>query len=261
MSRVLPGLALAGCWLLLLLQGSFLLFSLVMVVAFLGGREYTRMVLPSSFVGWRGYALATLITLPVLCAASGGRLPVAGGLLVSFFIVAAYILYRYNTIDEPYQLFSGVVFGLVYVGVLTAHLVLLHRLEHGHLWLIVLTAITAGSDTGAYYAGRRFGSHKLCPGISPKKTVEGAVGGLAGGLVCALFFGWLMLPGVNVLFLTGVALLLVVVGIGGDLTESVLKRAHGIKDSGTLLAGHGGILDRTDSLLFAGPVLYYLLLI
>lgn len=262
MKRVIPGLAIAGCWLLLLLKGPFLLFWLViMLVAYLGGLEYTKMVFSSVVNGGKQFVFAALFVLPVLFAGLESTVPMSGGLFISFLLLAATILYWYNRLDDPYQLFSGAVFGLVYVGLLFAHLILLYQLENGNLWIIILTAITAGSDTGAYYSGRRFGKHKLCPGISPKKTVEGAIGGLVGGLVCALFFGWLLLPESNFIFLTVVSLVLVIVGIGGDLTESVLKRAHGIKDSGKLLAGHGGVLDRADSILFAGPALYYFLLV
>jgi len=262
MKRVIPGLALAGCWFLLLLKGPFLLFWLaMMLVAYQGGLEFTRMAVADVIHGGQRFFFPVLFVLPVIFAGLDSTFTMSSGLLISFIFIAAFILYRYANLDNPYKFFSSAVLGLVYVGFLTAHLVLLHQLENGNLWIIVLTAITAGSDTGAYYSGRLLGRHKLCPAISPKKTIEGAVGGLAGGLFCALFFSWLLLPQVNYYFVSIGSLVLVVVGIGGDLTESVFKRAHGIKDSGKLLAGHGGILDRTDSILFAAPVLYYFLLL
>ena len=97
----------------------------------------------------------------------------------------------------------------------------------------------------------------LCPNISPKKTVEGVVGGVAAGVALAVFFASFLLPSVNWLFLVVISALLVGVGIVGDLTESVMKRGTNTKDSGSILAGHGGVLDRMDSILFAGPFLYY----
>jgi len=207
------------------------------------------------------FFFAAIISLPILLGGMKSGLGVNTGLIISFFLVAGYILVRYNVIKDPHTLFVRSVFGIVYVGFLSAHLLLLYQLEHGNLWIIYLSAVTAGSDTGAYYVGRLFGKHKLCPQISPKKTIEGAIGGIVGGVLCSLVFGWLLLPAENLVLLACVAAVLVVVGIGGDLTESILKRYHGIKDSGTILAGHGGILDRADSILFAAPLLYYFLLL
>jgi len=125
--------------------------------------------------------------------------------------------------------------------------------------LILLIAIVAGSDTGAYYAGKTFGKRKLFPQISPKKTIAGGVGGLVFGIAAAEGINLLFPEKTDPLLLLPVAALLIVVGIVGDLTESMIKRSVGVKDSGTILLGHGGLLDRIDSLLLTGPVLYYLL--
>ena len=141
-----------------------------------------------------------------------------------------------------------------------AALVLIHAGEpHGNRWLLTALAVVWAADTGAYYAGRAFGRRKLFPLISPKKTVAGGVGGLLAGIVAALVLNQFFPVPVNPLALLAAAALLVVVGIAGDLTESMIKRSVGVKDSGTILAGHGGILDRIDSLLLTAPVLYYLL--
>ena len=123
------------------------------------------------------------------------------------------------------------------------------------LVLLLLLCVMLG-DTAAYYTGRAFGRHRMSPSISPKKTWEGAAGALAGSLLAAAlahfwFFQRLTLP-----HAVALAVLLGVVGILGDLAESMIKRASGVKDSSSLLPGHGGLLDRIDSLLFAGPVLY-----
>lgn len=262
MKRVIPGLLIAGCWLLLLLKGSFLVFWLVLIaIAYLSGLEYVKMVFSGEIENTTVYCFPILLILPVVSAGLGSIEAMSVGLLTSFLLLAVYVLWRYENIENAYHYFSRAVFGAVYIGFLTAHLVLLHHLENGNLWIIILSAITAGSDTGAYYIGRLLGKHKLCPNVSPKKTIEGAVGGLFGGVVFALGFGWLLMLDSNYLFLFIASLMLVVVGIGGDLTESILKRANNIKDSGKLLAGHGGVLDRVDSILFAGPTLYYLLML
>ncbi len=180
--------------------------------------------------------------------------------LFSFFIIIAYFLYRYKDLDDKFAFLCRLIFGLLYIGMLGAHLLLLRFLPDGSAWLIVATAITAGSDTAAYLVGKAIGKTKLCPNISPNKTVEGAVGGVLAGLIAGVGFAFLFLPAINWLFLMCVSILLSIVGIAGDLTESIIKRGTGTKDSGKCLAGHGGILDRVDSLLFVGPVLYYLLI-
>jgi phosphatidate cytidylyltransferase len=126
--------------------------------------------------------------------------------------------------------------------------------------LIILTAITAGSDTGAFYTGSRLGKRKLCPNISPNKTVEGGMGGIAGGLVAGIVFALIFPVAASWWLVAVLAVVLSVAGMMGDLVESVIKRGYQVKDSGTLLGGHGGVLDRVDSLLMAAPVLYYMLI-
>lgn len=125
----------------------------------------------------------------------------------------------------------------------------------GHRWLLAALAIVWAADSGAYFAGRHFGRHKLSPRISPNKTVEGLVGGLLAGLVAGLAFGWY--AGAAVAQLPALALVIfatVLFSVVGDLFESLLKRHVGAKDSGTLIPGHGGILDRIDGVLAALPV-------
>jgi len=148
-------------------------------------------------------------------------------------------------------------FGVVYLGVLPASLALLHRdAAHGAVWVCAAIAVTFGNDTGAYFAGRALGRHKLYPAISPAKTVEGAVGGLAAGLAILLAGHATIAPTMTIadcLFIAGPA---AVLGPVGDLVESMLKRSVGAKDSGKLLPGHGGMLDRIDALLFVSAWVY-----
>ncbi|SHO44891.1 phosphatidate cytidylyltransferase [Desulfopila aestuarii] len=264
MKRTLPGILLAVCWVVLLVKGSTLQFYLAMlVITAIGGAEYLKMIMVPKLAFFSRLYLVGTICLPVLLT-----LPVSGttdipqqiGLFSAFFLVTLYFLRCYTHFDNTYERFSRMVFGVVYVGVLASYLVLLRQYPEGGSWLVVLTAVTAGSDSGAYYFGSTFGKRKLCPNISPKKTVEGALGGLLCGLAAAFVSAMLLLEKVDWLFVGMAAVILTGVGILGDLTESVIKRGTGTKDSGTLLAGHGGVLDRIDSLLLAAPVLYYLLL-
>lgn len=259
MNRLIPGLALVVCWLLLLLSGSFLLFFPVMaLVLLIGGMEYARMVFPEKNFTFR-LLFGLIVLLPALGSGFFSAPGLAGSLLLAFLLLTCHIFYYYTRLEAPLNFFSCALFGVIYVGFLGSHLLLLHQLPEGSSWILVLTAITAGSDSGAYYCGRRFGKYKLCPHISPNKTIEGAIGGLVVGVAVAVFMVILLGLQVNWFFLVPVAVLLTGIGIAGDLTESIIKRATGSKDSGTLLAGHGGVLDRIDSLLFAAPALYYLL--
>ena len=122
------------------------------------------------------------------------------------------------------------------------------------VWLL---AVVAAADTGAYFAGRRFGRRKLAPEVSPGKTWEGAAGGAAGTLACGALGAWWL--GGSLLGWLAVAIVVFLASVLGDLFESVQKRLRGVKDSGTLLPGHGGLLDRADSMLPAAPALAVLL--
>jgi len=258
MSRVIPGVCMAGGWMLLLFLGSVELFWAVIV----GGagvalHEFFRMTM-GSVRGWRLPVTIGFCLFPVLAAWFGHGDAVLAGMMASLLALAAVALHGYGTMDDVFKYACTSGFAGVYISVCMAHMVLLRSLPQGAFWLTMLVGIVAGSDTGAYYAGRAFGKRKLFPLISPKKTVAGGVGGVVAGVVAA--------EGINLLFpqqaaplsLLVVAIVLIVVGIAGDLTESMIKRSVGVKDSGTILFGHGGILDRIDSLLLTAPVLYYL---
>jgi len=148
-------------------------------------------------------------------------------------------------------------FGVLYVSLLLAHFISLRSITDGTLWLLLAMIIVWAGDTGAYYGGRSFGKKKLAPSISPNKTVEGALSGLVSSMVAALIFvlvTGLDFPIVLTLFLSLIA---GIAGIFGDLTESYIKRWAGVKDSGTLIPGHGGLLDRIDSVLFSVPIVFY----
>ncbi|MDO5674358.1 MAG: phosphatidate cytidylyltransferase [bacterium] len=259
MNRVIPGLILAAAWLLLLASAPAWLFGLVLVSgASLALSEYFRMGLPALQGGVR--LLAILCSLaPVLSALSGQAELVLFGLFLSLAACIAMGLSRYSSWDNVLHFLSHAGFAGLYIGLCSAYLMLLRLQPQGSFWLILLTTIIAGSDTGAYYSGRRFGRRKIFPNISPKKTLEGVLGGIVCGVAFAVIVQLLMNGPISLILLVPVAAFLVLIGIAGDLTESMIKRASGVKDSGTILAGHGGLLDRIDSLLLSAPVLYYLL--
>jgi phosphatidate cytidylyltransferase len=147
-------------------------------------------------------------------------------------------------------------FGVLWICGGFAYVLQLRALDHGMALAILLLACTILNDTFAYFVGRAIGRHKMAPQISPGKTIEGALGGLAGSVVAALvvriYSDWL--PTRDAIIL---GLAVGIVGQWGDLFESAFKRDFRVKDSGRILAGHGGVLDRFDSLLFAGVVGYW----
>ncbi|MGB8930132.1 MAG: phosphatidate cytidylyltransferase, partial [Anaeromyxobacteraceae bacterium] len=126
----------------------------------------------------------------------------------------------------------------------------------GFGWVLMAFAVTWGNDTFAYFAGLNFGRHKLYERISPKKSWEGALGGVAGALAGAFLVRTFLLPGLGAPTVLAVALGGSILGPLGDLSESMVKRAAGVKDSGKLIPGHGGVLDRIDALLFVAPWVY-----
>ncbi len=150
------------------------------------------------------------------------------------------------------------VLGPVYIVIPSSMILQIDRYypDRGYLWIFFLLAVIFANDTGAFYCGSLLGRHKLYKAISPKKTWEGAIGGLICSLLAAVCFIQILRPHPLSMGMVLLALGLSVAGQIGDLVESMLKRNHEIKDSGSILPGHGGMLDRIDSLLFAIPVLF-----
>jgi len=170
---------------------------------------------------------------------------------------ALFFLFRVEDIKKSATEFALVVSGLLYVPLLLGHLVLARSLPYGIQWIFLLMVVVMSGDTGAYYVGSSLGRHKLYPLVSPNKSIEGAAGGLAGSLLGAFIARWTFFPELPVADCLLTALIIGPLGQVGDLFESLLKRSFGVKDSGTIIPGHGGMLDRLDSILFAAPAVYY----
>ena len=191
------------------------------------------------------------------------RLDVQTILLVILLLVAGTLIaatLRGAPYDKMISSTSATVLGVLYVVLLGSHLVAVrtgfqHELAADLLSFFFL--ILMGADIGAYYIGRAIGKHKLAPTISPGKTWEGVAGGVLTALILAAVSHYWFFPELPLKFALPLAAVMVVLGILGDLTESALKRGVGAKDAANILPGHGGILDRLDSLLFNAPLLYY----
>ncbi len=162
--------------------------------------------------------------------------------------------------DSAFEMWTYGVAGIVYVGVLGAHFVLLRELADGREWVFLAVFGTFAVDTSAYAVGRVVGKRKLAPRISPAKTVEGTLGGIAGGIGAVLLLNYALDLRLEAALIVPLAALLSLAAVVGDLAESMIKRGMHVKDAGHIVPGHGGFLDRMDSLLFTLPVVYYYLI-
>lgn len=158
--------------------------------------------------------------------------------------------------DNSYKTASNTLFGAFYIGLTLSQLVLVRYMADGVMLVLLLAFANTFCDSLAFYTGKTFGKTPLAPSISPKKTVEGFVGGLAGAVLTAVAFAHFFMPGFALGHAVAVGLIAGLAGPMGDLAESSLKRRMGVKDSGSLIPGHGGALDRIDSWLFTAPVFY-----
>jgi len=241
---------------LLILKGSFFLFScFILLLSGLGLTEFFRMALPERKL--EGHAASLLgILLPLALISTDPRhflCAVAAIVLLS----ALLFLFRLRDIRAAAGEAALFLMGFLYVPFLLGHLMLIRGLPHGIQWIFLLLVIVMSGDSGAYYVGCSFGKRKLYPLVSPNKSVEGAAGGLVGSLAGAFIARATFFPELTVADAIITPLLLGVLGQLGDLFESLLKRSFGVKDSGVIVPGHGGILDRLDSILFAAPAAFY----
>ncbi len=153
---------------------------------------------------------------------------------------------------------ARIMLGALYAGILLPHFIWLRALpEHGPYWVFFTVAVVMAGDVGGYFGGRRFGRTLLWPSVSPKKTVEGATAGLAASILCGLIVNATLLGAMGAWEVMAVSAVAGGLGQLGDLLESMLKRAFDAKDSGWILPGHGGVLDRTDSLVLPAVYVYY----
>ncbi len=245
-----------------------------------GGWVFGAAVLLLSLIGWHEYARAfSHKGLPLSyfsgmaalfffwgCAWKGNAEEFAAVSTAAIFWVLSLAVFQHRHFSVEQACAS--VAGIVYIGLAFSHLVLLRffddevlvnspagpmQLGCAFVWLALIG--TWASDTFAYFTGSCFGRTKLCEAISPKKTVEGFIGGVIGTTLAVMLVGWSFSFSVPMMALLGVSIALV--ATMGDLVESAVKRYTGIKDSGSLIPGHGGVLDRFDSVMFTAPFVYY----
>ena len=264
MTRILTSIVSLPILLAIIYFGTpFHFFLLLEFAIFIGLYEFYRMIEKGGLgcYKWVGIILGILLSLAIF-KETYINLVITASILIIFIIR---IFEGNNPPIPPFNkggqggffYVSNTVFGIVYVSFLMSYMgVIRNSGDNGRELIFFVLLITWMGDTTAYYGGKGFGKHKLAPAISPKKTVEGAIIGLMGSIVGAIIAKSLFLD-ISILNAIVAGILIGIFGQFGDLSESLIKRNLQVKDSGGIIPGHGGILDRVDSLLFSAPVFYY----
>jgi phosphatidate cytidylyltransferase len=218
--------------------------------------DVVNRLLGGSALGWMsivGYVSGTTM----ICAAYlNSTETMIGVLTLNLLIIALISLFRIRFEPRVLDMIFRQVLGTLYIPVFLSYLIWLRNGQDGIYWIFYLFAVVFAGDSLAFYAGTLFGRHKLIPMVSPGKTVEGSLAGLAGNVAAGLLYrAFVSIPPSWTACLL-ISLLIGIAAQAGDLFESQIKRSAGVKDSGRLFPGHGGVLDRFDATLFAAPVLY-----
>jgi phosphatidate cytidylyltransferase len=255
-TRLLTALvAIPALWLIVRYLPAPLFAGFIVAVAAVALYEYFEMAIPDHAeerglgVGWGILVAAAVVSGQPQLLGAGLALAVVLGLILP-------LVRTTDPLGATHRLGLSLL-GVLYFGFLTAHIVLLRSGDNGWRWVLFTVFTAMGSDSGGYFAGRAFGRHKLAPAVSPSKTVEGGMGAIAGAVLIAVFAKVFIIPQLGVREAMALGAVVSVLAQLGDLCESALKRAFGAKDSGWIIPGHGGILDRLDSLLFPIVFAYY----
>jgi phosphatidate cytidylyltransferase len=247
-----------GC----IMYGGLALLLLLGCVLFFGSKEYVKVLEHKGFHPSLKIICATEIILALMMYFDRQEY-VASALVLFTFASFMWVLFRGR---QPYIAnVATTVLGFIYCGYFPLHLLLLRNISSpvyndGLGFVVMMFTAVVLTDVGCYYAGTKFGKHKLAPVISPNKTIEGSIGGMICAIIGAMTIGWFIsmwFAPVPWYISLSAGLSCTVFGQIGDLSESLIKRDAGVKDSGDSLPGHGGFLDRTDSYIFAIPVMYY----
>lgn len=257
--RVIAAFVFIPLLLLLVLKGSYLHYSLfISTLSLMGLLEYFKLI--KGKVNHRMRITGVLWGMFLAAGLFIGNSQIVIAILALGFI--SLCLTRLSITGDIKTVFQDIGFtslGPLYVSLLFGHLQLIQTMVEGRKWTLLLFATIWMGDTAAFYTGLSVGRHKLYPEISPNKTVEGAAGGVFGSIIVVVIAKMWFIRQMSLTDVAVISIGIAVVGQLGDLCESMFKRAAGVKDSGSIIPGHGGILDRFDSILFAAPFLYYYL--
>ncbi|MBQ1312271.1 MAG: phosphatidate cytidylyltransferase [Blautia sp.] len=254
-TRLLSGIVLVVLALVTIMLGGWVLLVTLAALSLAGMQElYKAMGIHTgefNFLEYAGYACAVLY---YIAAYNSFERLGAPFMILSLIILMGVYVFCYPVFEAEQVMVTY--FGLIYVAVMLSFLMLSRSLPGGSkiVWLTFFSAW--GCDTCAYCAGMLFGKHKMAPVLSPKKSMEGAVGGVVGSALLGIIYG--LIVGGKPFEYALICLFGALLSMVGDLAASAIKRNRGIKDYGTLIPGHGGILDRFDSIIFTAPVIYFL---
>jgi len=237
--------------------GPIAFFGLVVVAGMLAVGEFYRLHLgqaPWPWWCWLGVAATGLL----LSSAQWPTLVTDRTVLLGTVAIALCMpLLSGKSLREALTDGMILIMGVLYIGLALSYLLFTRGMPDGALLIFFVVLVTWAGDTGAYVAGKSMGRHALAPVVSPKKTYEGLAGGLILACLMAVVARAWFLPAFSLIDCLVLGVILTITGLIGDLAESAVKRSAGFKDSGALIPGHGGMLDRLDSLLFTGPTFYY----
>jgi phosphatidate cytidylyltransferase len=257
MKRWATGVIAVPILIMIIAYGSEGMFTLLIAFATLVGvAEYNRMVFGAGRSREKIETIA--VALMILSSAAAGEKIIILAIL-SFAVIAVLMLNLLRISEEGLDMIrvGKVIMGIMYIPLLMSHFILIRQTSTGVLWIFFILVLAFSGDIAAYYVGRGIGRRKLLPEVSPGKTIEGTIGLVAGSIAGCLLFRQLFFPLLSVPHTVILGLVGSIAGQLGDLCESALKRAAGVKDSGAILPGHGGILDRLDCLMFITPFVYY----
>ncbi len=239
---------------IVLYGSSLLFFGFVAAIVLLASYEYFAM---TSNVGVEGFPIegGVLSFLLLLGFYLGAQFLLLFVVLFPVILFATWF-FRENNVKVALDPIAYTVLGVFYIAGLGGYFLLIRNLESGSQMIVFLLLLIWAGDTVAYYVGQNLGKHKLMPVVSPNKTVEGAIANVLGTLLAALIIKSWFFQEFSLMHCLIVAFICGIIGQFGDFSESLIKRNCRVKDSGSLIPGHGGFLDRIDSLLFAGPAFY-----
>jgi phosphatidate cytidylyltransferase len=259
LKRLISALCILPPLIVLVRYGSPIHFLVLLTcIVGLGLIEFYRMVTAKGCPCWPWLGIACGLILPLTFYLGGEAMPTVVTALVILSLMTGLVAQQDLALSVQSAAFT--VLGVLYVGWLLSYVMLLRLLSEGSSYILYIFAVVWLGDAAAMYVGRSLGRHKLAPTISPRKTIEGAIGGVCGSLCGAALGGLWLLEHLTLTQSLIIGGILAVLGQLGDLSESLLKRGVGLKDSGALIPGHGGILDKVDGILFGAPALYYYIL-
>jgi phosphatidate cytidylyltransferase len=255
--RWLTGILLAAVMLAVIIFASAEILTAIITIFIIGGVwEYNRIVFGKGFLKEKIEINIFAIVIPAVVLFGTSQLLVS---VLTFCILCVFILFLWSVKESTFDVLivAKVIFGIMYIPLLTSHFILLRLLEKGVYWILLVLIIAIVGDTAGLYIGKYFGKNKLSMLVSPGKTIEGTIGLVFGSVSGCLIFSYFFFPEVSRVHILIISFVGSIIGQMGDLCESAIKRNYGLKDASSLLPGHGGLLDRMDSLIFIAPFVYY----